>query len=122
MFREITYAHRPEQVLGLLVNVEHTALAVLGKVQRRDLGDVLVLALTLLFLQLEGDTTDGTALDTLHQVGGVAGDLVAQALRGDDGDFITDPLVGLEVESELGVVSLDDDLGGLLDGLYVDIC
>jgi len=122
LFREITYAHRPEQVLGLLVDVEHTALAVLGKVQRRDLGDVLVLALTLLFLQLEGDTTDGTALDTLHQVGGVAGDLVAQALRGDDGDFITDPLVGLEVESELGVVSLDDDLGGLLDGLYVDIC
>lgn len=26
-------------------------------------------------------------------------------------------LVGLEVEGELGVVPLDDDLGGLLDGL-----
>ncbi len=44
-------------------------------------------------------------------------DLVAQALRRDDGDFIADPLVGLEVESELGVVPLNDDLGGLLDCL-----
>jgi hypothetical protein len=48
--------------------------------------------------------------------------LVAEALRGDDGDFIADALVGLEIESELGVVSLDDDLSGLLDGLYSDHC
>lgn len=44
-------------------------------------------------------------------------DLVAQALGGDDGDLIADSLVGLEVESELGVVSLNDDLGGLLNCL-----
>lgn len=43
--------------------------------------------------------------------------LVAQALGGNDSDLITDTLVGLEVESELGVVPLNDDLGGLLDGL-----
>jgi hypothetical protein len=43
--------------------------------------------------------------------------LVAEALGRDDGDFITDALVGLEVEGELRVVSLNDDLGGLLDGL-----
>lgn len=43
--------------------------------------------------------------------------LVAQALRGDDSDFIADALVGLEVERELRVVALDDDLGGLLHGL-----
>jgi hypothetical protein len=43
--------------------------------------------------------------------------LVAQALGGDNSDLITDTLVGLEVQGELGVVSLNDDLGGLLDGL-----
>lgn len=55
-----------------------------GGVESRDLGDVVILALTLLLLQLEGDTTDGTALDTLHQMGREASDLVAQTLRGDD--------------------------------------
>lgn len=44
-------------------------------------------------------------------------DLVAEALGSNDGDLIADALVGLEVESETGVVPLNDDLGGLLDGL-----
>lgn len=48
---------------------------------------------------------------------GVAGDLVAETLRGDDGNLIADALVRLEVEGELGVVALNDDLGGLLDSL-----
>lgn len=61
-----TYAHALEQVLGLLVDVERARLAVLSEVESRDLGDVLVLALTLLFLELERDTTDRTTLDTLH--------------------------------------------------------
>ena len=62
--------------------------------------------------------------------------LVAETLGGNDGDLIADTLVGLEVEGELWVVSpielrwlvaftesrrkkdaLNDDLGGLLDGL-----
>jgi hypothetical protein len=43
--------------------------------------------------------------------------LVAEALGSDDGDLIADALVGLEVERQLGVVPLNDDLGGLLDGL-----
>lgn len=34
--------------------------------------------------------------------------------------LIADPLVGLKVKRELGVVPLDDDLGGLLDGLSSD--
>ena len=43
--------------------------------------------------------------------------LVAESLASDDSDFVAYPLVGLEVECEFGVVSLDDDFGGLLDGL-----
>ena len=66
MNRGATYTHALEQVLGLLVDVERARLAVLGEVESGDLGDVLVLSLTLLFLELERDTTDGTTLDTLH--------------------------------------------------------
>ena len=55
-----------------------------GDVESGDLGDVVVLALALLLLELEGDTTDGAALDTLHQVGREAGDLVPEALRGNN--------------------------------------
>lgn len=103
-----------EQVLGLVVDIQ---LASLGEVKSRDLRNELILALTLLLLKLEGDTTDGSTLNTLHQMGGVTGNLVAEALGGNDGDLIADALVGLEVESETGVVPLNDDLGGLLDSL-----
>lgn len=135
-----TYAKVLEQVLGLSVDIQLARLGVLGEVEGGDLRYVLILALTLLLLQLEGDTADGTLLNTLHQVGGVAGNLVAkrdvslatgesvtgdlwclpQALGGDDGDFIADPLVGLEVEGQAGVVPLNEDLRRLLDGLGAD--
>lgn len=72
---EKTYAQALEEILGLLVDVELAAVGVLGEVESRNLRNVLILALTLLLLQLEGDTADRTTLDTLHQVGGVAGNL-----------------------------------------------
>ena len=43
--------------------------------------------------------------------------LVPQPLGRDNSDLIADALVGLEVESELGVVALDDDLCRFLDCL-----
>lgn len=43
--------------------------------------------------------------------------LVPQPLAGDDGHLITQLLVDLEVERQLGVVAFNDDLGGPLDGL-----
>ena len=46
--------------------------------------------------------------------------LVAERLGGDEGNLLDDPLVGVEVESELGVVLLDDDTCGLLDGFGSD--
>jgi len=47
----------------------------------------------------------------------VASYLVAKTLGSNDGNLIANSLVGLEVESQLWVVSLDDDLCGLLDCL-----
>jgi hypothetical protein len=137
-----TYAHGLEKVLGVGINVELAGLG-LGDIESGDLRNVLILALTLLLLKLEGDTADGTTLDALHQVGGVTSDLekkilsqnwrslngrcrcigshlVAKTLGSNDGDLITDTLVGLEVEGQLGVVTLDDDLSGALDCLGTD--
>lgn len=71
----ITYTEMLEEILCLDVNVELAGLGVLGEVESRNLRDVLILALTLLLLQLEGDTADGATLNTLHQVGCVAGNL-----------------------------------------------
>jgi hypothetical protein len=65
-----------EQVLGLGIDIELAALRVLGEVESRDLGNVLILALALLLLQLERDAADGATLNALHQVGGVAGNLL----------------------------------------------
>ena len=69
--------------LGVRVDLQRVDV----DVESGDLGDVVVLALTLLLLELEGDTTDGAALDTLHQVGREASDLVPETLRGDDSLF-----------------------------------
>ena len=44
-------------------------------------------------------------------------DLVAKTLRGNDGDFIADALVGFEIEGEFWVVAFDDDLRRFLHGL-----
>jgi hypothetical protein len=104
-----------EEVGSIVVNLE--LVVGVRKVKSRDLGDVLVLSLSLLLLKLEGDTSDGTLLDSLHEVGGVASDLVSESLGGDNSDLISKSLVGLEVEGELGVVSLNHDLGGPLDSL-----
>lgn len=72
---ENTYAEVLEQVAGLEVDVQAALVGQLGEVESGDLGNVLILALTLLLLKLEGDTADGTTLDTAHQMGGVTSNL-----------------------------------------------
>lgn len=66
--------------LGVGVDLQGVGVDVEGG----DLGDVVVLALALLLLELEGDAADGPLLDTLHQVCREAGDLVPKAFRRDD--------------------------------------
>ena len=62
----VAYAEALEEILGLLVDIQRARLAVLGEIESGDLRDVLILALTLLFLELEGDTADRSSLNTLH--------------------------------------------------------
>lgn len=47
-------------------------------------------------------------------------DFVAERLAGDDGDLLAQPLVGVEVIAQTGVVLLNDDPGGLLYRLGPD--
>ena len=79
------------------------------------------LALTLLFLKLERDTTDRTTLDAAHQVGGEARNLVAEALRGHNGHLVDHLLVGVEVHRvKARVVLLDEDTSSALGSLRAD--
>lgn len=80
----------------LTMNVNAVSIARTER-NKSDIRDVVVLALTLLLLELEGDTTDWSTLNALHQVSGESSDLVAKSLGGDDGNFIADLLVGVEV-------------------------
>lgn len=80
------------------------------------LRNVVVSPLTLFFLEDKRDATDRATGNSLHQVGHKAGNLVSKSLGGDDGNFTTDLLVDVEVEGQLGVISLNDKASGFLDG------
>ena len=84
----------------------------------RSIRDEVHLALTLLLLKTERDTTDGTLLDSLHQVSGETSNLVSESLGLNDSNVINDTLVGVEVNGELTVVLLNDGSGGSLNSLY----
>lgn len=105
---------RLNQVSGLLVNLQ----LVLGvrQVQSRNFWNVLVLSLTLLLLQLEGNTSNWTLLNSLHQVGGVTSNLVSQTLGWDGSNLRGQTLVGLKVQSQLWVVTLNQSLRSSLNG------
>ena len=100
-----------KHITGISVDLNELLL------QGRDLRHEVHAALALLLLELEGDITDGTTGDPLHEVGGESRDLVAHALGGDDGDLVADPLVGVEVKGETSVVLLNDDTSRALDSL-----
>lgn len=47
----------------------------------------------------------------------VTSDLVSQSLGLDGGDLITQSLVGLEIQSQLWIVTFNQSFGSTLDGL-----
>jgi hypothetical protein len=91
-----------------------------AKLKGRFSRDVVILALTLFFLELEADSTDGSLLDAAHQMGGKTGNLVAKTLAGDNGNFGSQTLVGLEIEGKTRIILLDEDTAGLLNSLCTD--
>ena len=52
---------------------------------------------TYLFLKSEGNSSDGSLLDSLHEMSREAGDLVSESLCLDDTDIINDSLIYMEV-------------------------
>lgn len=89
---------------------------------RGDLGDVVVLALALLLLQLEGDTADGALLDTLHQVGGEAGDLVAKTPGGSVGLSRSEQALGSGGDAQnFNGALLGADQCDLIEDLFVGV-
>ncbi|CAH0365918.1 unnamed protein product, partial [Pelagomonas calceolata] len=112
--REVLEVQRVEHVLRVRVDL-HKVL-----VDGRDLGDEVHASFALLLLELERDAADRAARDALHEVRHEARDFVAHALRRDDGDLVTNPLVRVEVDAEPRVVLLDDDARRLLDRLRAD--
>merc|ERR1719509_483256 len=103
-----------EHLLGVSVHLNDVLL------ESRNIRNIVVTSLPLLLLQLDGDATNSGALEPLHEMGDEASDLVAEGFGGDESDLLDDPLVGVEVQGELGVVLLDQDPGGLLHGLGSD--
>merc|ERR1719199_1598759 len=110
---EVAHVHGTKHVLGVLVNLD--ALLDL-EVDSRDIWDVVHAALTLLLLQLEGDSAHWALGDALHQVGKVSGNLVAESLGLDGCNLLADALVGGKVQGETLVVLLDNVLGCTLGG------
>jgi len=92
---------RKETYLGVGIDLETT----LRDGDGGDLGDVVVLPLPLLLLELEGDTPDGSLLNPLHEVGGEPSDLVTESLGRDDGNLVGDSLVGAVRTNERREVS-----------------
>jgi len=97
--REVQGFHEVE---GIVVDIDSIL------VQARNIGDEVHAAFALFFLELEGDASDGSTLDALHQVSDETSDLVPQPLGGDHGNFFANFLVCVEIECKLGVVFLDD--------------
>ena len=60
-------------------------------------GDEIHLSLALFLLETKRDTSDGPLLNSLHQVSGETGNLVAKSLCLDLADVIDDSLVDMEV-------------------------
>lgn len=89
----------------------------IGKLEGRFFRNVVILTFTFFFLKLEGNTTDRTLLNTTHQVGGETGNLVTKTLAGDDGNFGSEALVSLEIQSQTGVVLFNENLGSSLNSL-----
>lgn len=59
-------SHTLQQILCIRIHVQRAIVCVLGEVESRNFGDVLIFPFSLFFLQFKGDASDGSTLDSLH--------------------------------------------------------
>jgi len=111
---EASESKRFEHVSCIRVNLDCFLL------QGRNFRDKVQSALTLFFLQLKGDASDGSLGNSSHQVSCVSGNLVSHSLRRKDSNLIDNTLVGVEIKRESSVVFLDNSASTLLNGLRTD--
>lgn len=88
--------------------------------QHTHLGNEVHTPFALLLLKLERNASNRAPLNTLHEVGHKASDLVTHPLGRDDGNLVAHPLVRVEVHGQARVVLLDDGTRRLLHGLRAD--
>ena len=84
------------------------------------LGDPVQSSFSFFFLYFEGDSFNGSSLDTLDQVSSIACDFVSQTLGGDLGDFGKDFFIDVEVVGKLDVVFFKEHLSSSFDGFCSD--
>ena len=88
--------------LSLSYNIKHSEHFDKASTRRDDWSE------TYLFLESEGNASDRSLLDSVHEVGGVSGDFVSKSLRLDDTHVVDDSLVDVEI---LGQPEKRDKLG-----------
>merc|ERR1712200_145397 len=88
------HIERLEHFFGISINLKDIL-----SVNIRHLGNVVVASLTFLLLQLNGDPSDWSSLDSLHEVSCETSDLVPEALAWNDGDLLSNALIGMEVRA-----------------------
>ena len=83
-------------------------------VDARFFWDEVHLSVSLFFLELEGDASDWTLMDSAHQVSGVSCDHVSKSLGLDDGDVVNNSLVQMEIGCQSIITCLEFQLSGHL--------
>jgi hypothetical protein len=108
---QATESHGLQHVSGVRVDLDSLLL------QSRHFGNKVQSSLSLLFLQFQRDTTDGSLGNTTHQVCCVTSDLIAHALRRQNRNIVNDTFVRVEVHSQTSVVLLYNRTSRLLYSL-----
>ena len=93
--------HHFQHVLGLRINLNNILL------QSGNVRNVVISALTLFFLKLDGNSSDCGTLEPFHQMSDETGNFVSERFGRNYCNFFNDPLVGVKIEGQFSVVSVD---------------
>lgn len=75
---------------------------------------------SLLFLQLQRNSTNRSTLNSLHQMGNKTSNFISHSLWWDDSDFTNKSLVNMEIKSQTRIIFLNDNSWWFLDSFCSD--